>query len=134
MKKDIHNYDDIINLPRHISTKHPQMPVSKRAAQFSPFAALTGHKESILEKARLTDEKKELDENQKELLDRKLKYLLLNNNLVVKITYFLPDIKKSGGSYVTITDKIKKIDEYDKIVLLTNGMKIKISDIYTIDF
>ena len=73
MKKDIHNYDDIINMPRHISSKHPQMKIIDRAAQFAPFAALTGHKESINEASRITDSKKELDENQKEILNNKLK-------------------------------------------------------------
>ena len=78
MKKDIHNYDDIINMPRHISSKHPQMKIIDRAAQFAPFAALTGHNESINEASRITDSKKELDENQKEILNNKLNYILLN--------------------------------------------------------
>ena len=131
MKKDIHNYDDIINMPRHISSKHPQMKIIDRAAQFAPFAALTGHKESINEASRITDSKKELDENQKEILNNKLNYILLNLDklLEIKITYFQADLKKSGGKYVTVLASIKKIDEYNKVLVLNNGKKIKIDDL-----
>ena len=86
MKKDIHNYDDIINMPRHISSKHPQMKIIDRAAQFAPFAALTGHKESINEASRITDSKKELDENQKEILNNKLNYILSSYYPIIVIT------------------------------------------------
>ena len=131
MKKDIHNYDDIINMPRHISSKHPQMKIIDRAAQFAPFAALTGHKESIDEASRITDSKKELDENQKEILNNKLNYILLNLDKLfeIKITYFQVDLKKSGGKYITILANIKKIDEYNKVLVLNNGMKIMIESI-----
>ena len=132
MKKDIHNYDDIINMPRHISSKHPQMKIIDRAAQFAPFAALTGHKESIDEASRITDSKKELDENQKEILNNKLNYILLNLDKLfeIKITYFQADLKKSGGKYITILANIKKIDEYNKVLVLKNGMRIKLDDLY----
>lgn len=135
MKKDIHNYDDIINMPRHISSKHPQMKIIDRAAQFAPFAALTGHKESINEASRITDSKKELDENQKEILNNKLNYILLNLDklLEIKITYFQADLKKSGGKYVTVLASIKKIDEYNKVLVLNNGKKIKIDDLYWLE-
>ena len=136
MKKDIHNYDDIINMPRHISSKHPQMKIIDRAAQFAPFAALTGHKESINEASRITDSKKELDENQKEILNNKLNYILLNLDklLEIKITYFQADLKKSGGKYVTGLASIKKIDEYNKVLVLNNGKKIKIDDLYWLEW
>lgn len=136
MKKDIHNYDDIINMPRHISSKHPQMKIIDRAAQFAPFAALTGHKESINEASRITDSKKELDENQKEILNNKLNYILLNLDklLEIKITYFQADLKKSGGKYVTVLASIKKIDEYSKVLVLNNGKKIKIDDLYWLEW
>lgn len=136
MKKDIHNYDDIINMSHHISSKHPQMKIIDRAAQFAPFAALTGHKESINEASRITDSKKELDENQKEILNNKLNYILLNLNklLEIKITYFQADLKKSGGKYVTVLASIKKIDEYNKVLVLNNGMKIKIDDLYWLEW
>lgn len=136
MKKDIHNYDDIINMPRHISSKHPQMKIIDRAAQFAPFAALTGHKESINEASRITDSKKELDENQKEILNNKLNYILLNLDklLEIKITYFQADLKKSVGKYVTVLASIKKIDEYNKVLVLNNGKKIKIDDLYWLEW
>ena len=136
MKKDIHNYDDIINMPRHISSKHPQMKIIDRAAQFAPFAALTGHKESINEASRITDSKKELDENQKEILNNKLNYILLNLDklLEIKITYFQADLKKSGGKYVTVLASIKKIYEYNKVLVLNNGKKIKIDDLYWLEW
>lgn len=136
MKKDIHNYDDIINMPRHISSKHPQMKIIDRAAQFAPFAALTGHKESINEASRITDSKKELDENQKEILNNKLNHILLNLDklLEIKITYFQADLKKSGGKYVTVLASIKKIDEYNKVLVLNNGKKIKIDDLYWLEW
>lgn len=136
MKKDIHNYDDIINMPRHISSKHPQMKIIDRAAQFAPFAALTGHKESINEASRITDSKKELDENQKEILNNKLNYILLNLDklLEIKITYFQADLKKLGGKYVTVLASIKKIDEYNKVLVLNNGKKIKIDDLYWLEW
>ena len=136
MKKDIHNYDDIINMPRHISSKHPQMKIIDRAAQFAPFAALTGHKESIDEASRITDSKKELDENQKEILNNKLNYILLNLDKLfeIKITYFQVDLKKSGGKYITILANIKKIDEYNKVLVLNNGMTIKLDDLYWLEW
>ena len=136
MKKDIHNYDDIINMPRHISSKHPQMKIIDRAAQFAPFAALIGHKESIDEASRITDSKKELDENQKEILNNKLNYILLNLDKLfeIKITYFQADLKKSGGKYITILANIKKIDEYNKVLVLNNGMKIKLDDLYWLEW
>ena len=136
MKKDIHNYDDIINMPRHISSKHPQMKIIDRAAQFAPFAALTGHKESIDEASRITDSKKELDENQKEILNNKLNYILLNLDKLfeIKITYFQVDLKKSGGKYITILANIKKIDEYNNVLVLNNGMKIKLDDLYWLEW
>ena len=134
--KDIHNYDDSINIARHISSKHPQMKIIDRAAQFAPFAALTGHKESINEASRITDSKKELDENQKEILNNKLNYILLNLDklLEIKITYFQADLKKSGGKYVTVLASIKKIDEYNKVLVLNNGKKIKIDDLYWLEW
>ena len=136
MNKDIHNYDDIINMPRHISSKHPQMKIIDRAAQFAPFAALTGHKESIDEASRITDSKKELDENQKEILNNKLNYILLNLDKLfeIKITYFQADLKKSGGKYITVLANIKKIDEYNKVLVLNNGMKIKLDDLYWLEW
>lgn len=132
--KNIHNYDDIIALPHHVSKKHPQMSLEDRAAQFAPFAALTGHKESIKEIARITDLKKILDENQIETINLELQHIQeqIKNAPLVKVTYFISDDKKDGGKYVTKTAYIKKIDEYQNLLILEDNLKIKIVDIYCI--
>ena len=120
---DEHKYDDIINLPHHVSMKHPQMAALDRAAQFMPFAALTGHEAAIKETGRLTEDWVELDENKKEMLDEKLQMIKmhLNEHPAVLFTYFEADEKKSGGAYVTTTGNVKKIDEYEQQILLEDG-------------
>ena len=126
-------YDDIIHLPHHVSGKHPRMSAMDRAAQFSPFSALTGLDARIRETARLTDEQVELDDYAKELLNRKLQ--LLQENLksrpTATITYFKPDERKSGGSYETVTAAVRKIEP--EFLLLTDGSRIPIEDIYEIE-
>lgn len=128
-------YDDIINLPHHESTKHPKMPALDRAAQFLPFAALTGHDAAVRETARLTDSKVELDEIRKEELDLHLQ--LLREQLIqkpqVSITYFVPDAKKDGGAYRTITGTIQTIEETWHQVIMENGTVIPIRDIFEIE-
>lgn len=128
-------YDDIINLPHHVSNKHPHMAPIDRAAQFSPFAALTGHDEAIKETARLTDERMELDENRKELLDARLQLLRehLGEKPTVTFTFFEPDERKSGGAYVTVTGSVKKIEEYENKIVLEEGAAIFIDDIYAVE-
>lgn len=128
-------YDDIINLPHHVSTKHPHMAPSDRAAQFSPFAALTGHDEAIKETARLTDERMELDENRKELLDARLQLLRehLGEKPTVTFTFFEPDERKSGGAYVTVTGSVKKIEEYENKIILEEGVVILIDEISAVE-
>lgn len=132
--QDIHNYDDIINRPRHISSHHPPMSLKNRAAQFAPFAALTGHKEAIGETERLTEEKKILDENQKEILNLKLLDILnkIREQPQVTLTYFVADEKKKGGRYITITNHLYKIDEYENLLIFTDGLRVHIDDIYDI--
>lgn len=129
------NYDDIINLPHHVSTKHPRMSALDRAAQFSPFAALTGHDSAIKETARLTDIKLELDEDKKEELDNRLQMLREQTALrpEVEITYFVPDTKKPGGSYLLVRGVIKKFDDIEHKILLENGTVIPINDIYGLE-
>lgn len=129
------NYDDIINLPHHVSTKHPRMSALDRAAQFSPFAALTGHDSAIKETARLTDIKLELDEDKKEELDNRLQMLREQTALrpEVEITYFVPDTKKSGGSYLSVRGIIKKFDDIKHKILMENGTVISISNIYELE-
>ena len=126
-----HKYDDIINLPHHVSKKHPQMLLRDRAAQFSPFAALTGHKAAINETARLTDEKQILSEDVIAKLNEQLNLIKENigTNQTVTITYFVPDDKKSGGAYISHTGVVKKIDEYNHTVILTDKTVIPIEQI-----
>ena len=135
-KTEKYKYDDIINLPHHVSSRHPQMPMMNRAAQFSPFAALTGYDDAIRETARLTDEKIELDEYEKEELDRKIQWIgnHLDEHIPVSITYFQPDDKKAGGAYEEIVDTIRKINVYEHEILLTKGTKIPIMNILLMDF
>ena len=125
------NYDDIIHLPHHRSKKHAPMPLIDRAAQFSPFAALTGHDAAIKETARLTDRKIELDEYEIEVLDEKLRTIRehLNTNPEISVTYFQPDERKSGGQYVTVVGNVRKVDEYEQCLLLNDGTRIVIEDI-----
>lgn len=135
MKDEKNPYEDIINLPRPVSVSHPPMPVADRAAQFSPFAALTGHEDAITETARLTDKKPELDDTRKSELGERLEYIRerLNEENIVTITYFLPDRKKEGGAFVTETDTVKKIDDYEASIIMTKGTVIPINDIFDID-
>ena len=124
-------YEDIINLPHHVSSKRPQMPMLDRAAQFSPFAALTGYDDAIHETGRLTDEKIDLSEEEKEALDRKQQILMerLGDHPALTVTYFVPDAKKSGGAYVTKSGNLKKIDGFERWILLTDGTKIPLDDV-----
>lgn len=131
--KDIHQYDDIINLPHYQSATRPHMSNYDRAAQFSPFAALTGHDEAIKETARLTDRKTELDEYKKEDLNSKLQMISDNLGTEVTLTYFQPDEKKSGGAYMNITGCVKRIDEYEQTVVFTDRTTIPIGQISEIE-
>ena len=128
------DYSDIINLPHHQSKTRPHMSNYNRAAQFAPFAALTGHSEAIDETARLTDSKIELDEYQKaELNDRLLLLVNSENKEDVFITYFVPDDKKSGGAYITKMGIVVKIREYEKDVIFEDGTEVPIDDIVAIE-
>lgn len=128
-------YDDMFDLPHPTSAKHPRMPLADRAAQFSPFAALTGHEAAIRETARLTDRRIELDEDEKTALDRKLRLITehLAERPAVRITYFQADQRKDGGSYEIAEGSMKKVDEIARMVVLTDGRRIPIEDIYEIE-
>ena len=128
-------YDDIINLPHHVSKTRPQMSMVDRAAQFSPFAALTGYDAAIKETGRLTDEKVNLSEEEKEALDRKQQFLMerLGGHPALTVTYFVPDAKKSGGAYVTKSGNLKKIDEFERWMMLMDGTKIPLDDVADIE-
>lgn len=129
------SYDDIINLPHHRSISRPHMSVHDRAAQFSPFAALTGYDSAITEAARLTDKRIELDEYSKTDLNERLSNIQdqMDEQPEVSITYFQLDKKKSGGAYVTATGCVKKIDEFERTVVMEDNTKIAINDILEID-
>lgn len=133
-RQSSHNYDDIIHLPHHVSKKHPQMPLLNRAAQFSPYAALTGHEEAIRETARRTDSFAELTEDRKAQLNEQL--LLIRENLAQRpeceITCFQPDAKKSGGAYVTVRGRIKKIEENTRQIVFTDGTALPMEYLFSI--
>lgn len=130
-ERNNHAYDDIIDLPNPTSRKHPRMSLYDRAAQFSPFAALTGHDAAIKETARLTTDKLELSEDTIAKLNEQLN--MINENIgaepFVEITYFVPDDKKSGGAYISHSGVIKKIDKYERIVIMTDKTSIPIERI-----
>lgn len=134
-KNSTNPYDDIIELPHHVSTSHPHMEIIDRAAQFLPFAALTGHEAAIKETARLTNKRIELDENRKEVLNEKLMLVVerIDEQPVLSITYFEPDDKKDGGSYITVEGVVKKYDGYESQLVLLDGTQILIDDIIEID-
>jgi hypothetical protein len=130
-----HQYDDIINLPHHVSLSRPHMSTHDRAAQFSPFAALTGYEGAIKETARLTYQRMELDETERTMLDEKLRILLeqLSNQPVIEITYFQPDEKKNGGAYMSAMGIVKKIDGYERTVVMKDDTRIAIEEIIGIE-
>ena len=127
-------YDDIINLPHHVSKKHPQISLYARSAQFAPFAALTGYEDAIKETSRETSEKIDIDDELKSILDSKLQIIMeqKKNKPEISFTYFIPDSKKDGGSYITVTGIVKKIDLYDQHIYLANNTEIPINDIINI--
>lgn len=132
---DIHKYDDIINLPHHVSSVRPHMSVEERAAQFSPFAALTGHGEAIRETERQTEREIILDENELEILDGKLRHILSDetDNKEIKVIYYVPDENKSGGKYVECSGKPAKTDEYRQVLVMEDGTEISIGKIVDIE-
>ena len=128
-----HKYDDIIHLPHHVSKKHPPMSLLNRAAQFSPFSALTGYDDAIRETARLTDPFQKPDEDRKDLLDKQLWLIRkhLEQKPEIEVTYFEPDGKKDGGTYVTVCKPVKKIDEYQRQIIFTDGTALPIEHVFS---
>ena len=131
----MNKYDDIINLKRPISVKRSPMSIDNRAAQFAPFSALTGYKEAVKEIERITDNKKILSDGIKEIINEKLIYIKKNLKSVrdVTITYFVKDMKKSGGKYINVTGEVKKVDSDNFYVYMQNGSIIAFDDISNID-
>lgn len=128
-------YDDIIHLPHYVSSKRPQMPMSDRAAQFSPFAALTGYDDAIHETGRLTEQKIELDEEALQELNERFTILQehLHEQPEVRFTYFKPDSQKDGGAYLTVSGVVRKIKLYEREILLQDGTIIPVDDILKIE-
>ena len=128
-------YGDIINLPHPEPTMRPRMAMANRAAQFSPFAALTGYDDATREEARLVDIKQELSEDLKDMLDAKLAIIEqhIKEQPNVAVTYFLPDDTKAGGRYVTVSGNVKKLDGVESVIVMTDGTKIPIGDVRHID-
>ena len=124
-------YDDIIHLPHHVSTKHPPMPLQARAAQFSPFAALSGHGDCIQEAGRLTDAWVELGEDAVEDLDRKLREL--KEREIARILYFSPDTKKQGGAYLEHKGRVKRVDLVAGKIVFYGGIEILIERIFDVE-
>ena len=131
------NYDDIINLPHHISKTRKQMSIYDRAAQFSPFAALTGHSSALEETSRLVDDRITIDECRKEEINQVLMLIKSNesNHPNVKITYFVPDERKIGGKYETVKGSVRRVyfNERENIVELMDRSKISINDIFDVE-
>ena len=124
-------YEDILHLPHHVSKTRPQMPMSDRAAQFSPFAALTGYDEAIDETARLTDSRLVMSDEALSVLDAKFRLLMekMDEEPEVKIIYFKPDEKKAGGAYLSLRGVVKSVDEVGRMIVLRDGTRLSMDDI-----
>lgn len=133
MDNDTHIYDDIINLPHPTSQKHPRMSLYDRAAQFSPFAALTGHDAAIKETARFTEKQTEQSEDLISRLNDKLQIISDNPGTEITVTYFVPDERKTGGAYVSHTGIVKKLDVYEHTLVMEDTTIIPISQISEIE-
>ena len=130
------SYEEIINLPHHVSATRPQMSLHDRAAQFSPFAALTGHEAAIEETARLTEQRPELEEDAKEKLDRVLSELVrcIEERPIIHITFFKPDERKDGGTYLSSTGHVYKLNINKRLIVMEDGTEINFDDILNIQF
>ena len=128
-------YDDIIHLPHHVSRNHPQMPLHDRAAQFAPFAALTGYEATLEETARPTAERRELSPQEAEELDRRLAALIarLPERPEATVEYFVPDERKAGGAYVSVTGHVRHISLPEKILVMEDGAVIPLEDVISMN-
>lgn len=135
MKATSKKYSDIINLEHHTSKTRPKMSIENRSAQFAPFAALTGYEDMIEEDARYVDEKLEINEDLKDILDVKIIKLrgIINSKPKVRVVYFEKDLKKDGGKYKTIYERLIKIDDYNNKLIFENHLEINIPDLIEID-
>ena len=129
------NYDEIIDLPHHVSATRPQMSMMDRAAQFSPFAALTGYDAAIKETGRLTDQKVEMDAEALNILNMKFQILIdrLAEEPEVTFIYFKPDERKDGGAYIDVTGIVRKVDNFERLIVMQSGTKIPMDDVLEIE-
>ena len=127
-------YDDIIRLPHHISQNHPQMPLRDRVAQFAPFAALTGYEAAVGETARLTAERRELDAQEAEELNRRLVAIIarLPDRPEATIEYFVPDDRKAGGAFVSVTGRVRHISVPERTLVMEDGTVIPLDDVVSV--
>ena len=127
----MNRYDDIINLPHHISPTRQRMSMHDRAAQFAPFAALTGYDDAVAETARLTETRPELDVQEQQVINKRLSYIAnhIKEQPEVRIKYFIPDEHKSGGAIVEVSGQVKKISATDRTIVMTDGCVISVTDI-----
>jgi hypothetical protein len=134
MHKELKDYEDMLHLPRHESSRRHKMSIKDRAAQFAPFAAVVGHGNAVKEAARYTEHRKELDETEKAIIDNQLREIeaQLPNISELELVYFRPDVLKAGGEYITKLGSINKFDFYEKEVHMVDGTRIAIEEIYSI--
>ena len=134
-EKHIGEYDDIIDLPHYVSPTRPQMAIGDRAAQFSPFAALTGYEAAVEESGRLTEAETELTEDEKAVINERIGYLKerMTQAPAVRVTYFVPDRKKEGGAYVTVEGNLNRIDEFERCLWLSDGTRIPVDQIQNLE-
>ena len=127
-------YDDIINLPHHVSPTRQRMSMHDRAAQFAPFSALVGYDDAVAETARLTEARPELDEQEQRAINERLAYIAdhIHEHPEVKIQYFVPDEHKSGGAIIEVSGKVKKISATDGLFMFADGNSLLIKDIICI--
>ena len=132
----MNKYDDIINLPHHVSPTRQRMSMHDRAAQFAPFAALVGYDDAVAETARLTESRPELDEQEQRAINERLAYIAnhIKEQPEARIKYFVPDEHKSGGAIIEVSGKVKKISATDGIIVMVDGCKIRLSDITDLSF
>ncbi len=131
--KEFHRYDDIIGLPHHVSETRPRMSQHDRAAQFSPFAALTGHGAVLREAGRQTEEQVELDEDRKSVLDGRLQALQEREHPEASATYFQPDARKAGGAYRTVSGPVKKVDAQGRRIFFEDGTVVPFDALYDLE-
>ena len=126
----------MIDMPHHVSSKRAHMPVHDRAAQFAPFAALTGYDRTIDERGRLTDRRIELDETEKAVINEQLQMALavIEAHPKIRVTYFVPDEQKEGGSYRTIYDSVIKVNEMKKMLIMEDGTRVPIDDMIEFEY